>query len=157
MGEYQRHTYYEEKPLLSDCDLILDEMSERQVEKLRNTMFYVQLEAWPNAGGSDIQKWFRKVTSGDTAVRSWGNNNRQYSRHISWKKDKKFSAENLFFRTVDTSRVLPMALADFRIQWYAHKDIWDRFDNVPEDPETGFGGRDGWQKVTLTCLVRVSP
>ncbi|KAF8883637.1 hypothetical protein CPB84DRAFT_1686278 [Gymnopilus junonius] len=113
-------------------------------------MFQIQ-QTWPNEGGSDVERWFRKVTQGTDAIRSWGNNKRQYSRLISWKKGKEFAAENLFFRTIDTSRLLPMSLADFRFQWYTHQGIWNHLDKKKVDGE--FGPRKQWQYIALSGLM----
>lgn len=48
------------------------------------------------------------------------------SRVIAWKSNAPFKPENLFFRTVDTGRLLPMSAAEFRIQYWAHKGLWNK-------------------------------
>ncbi|KAF9031338.1 hypothetical protein BDZ89DRAFT_911643, partial [Hymenopellis radicata] len=48
----------------------------------------------------------------------------QGKRAVAWKTGKMFQPDNLFFRTVDTGRLLPMALADFRVQLYAVESHW---------------------------------
>jgi hypothetical protein len=143
---------YLPKALISDSDLECDEFSEQFVEKIRNTLFDGHQDPdEPQA----VQQWFKAVTQGPNAIRSMSRNNRMNSRLISWKTGKKFLAENLFFRTVDTSRLLPMALADFRIQWYAHKEKWAWIDGREE--KNGQPPRLHFQLLTLAGLVRALP
>ncbi|KAF8964550.1 hypothetical protein BDZ97DRAFT_1660224 [Flammula alnicola] len=128
----------------------LEEFSERYVEKVRNIVFDGQ-QKWPTPEGSEIQQWFRRVAQGPNAVRSMSTNNRMNSRLISWKTGKKFVPENLFFRTVDTSRLLPVALADFRIQWYALKDTWAWLEGRKK--QAGLEPREAWQAMVLSGLM----
>ena len=145
------HYPYIEKALIADCSLILDEFSETYVEQIRDSLFHQGQQ--PGANGLEKQAWFRKVAQGTSAVRENGNRNRPNRRLIAWKTGKPFEAQNLFFRTVDTSRLLPAALADFRIQWYAPKGIWDRLDSRKPKEGMPFGGRKGFQMYALTGLV----
>ncbi|KAF8951298.1 hypothetical protein BDZ97DRAFT_1932535 [Flammula alnicola] len=144
-----RHVYTK-KALISECDMELEEFSERYVEKVRNIVFDGQ-QKWPTPEGSEIQQWFRRVAQGPNAVRSMSTNNRMNSRLISWKTGKKFVPENLFFRTVDTSRLLPVALADFRIQWYALKDTWAWLEGRKK--QAGLEPREAWQAMVLSGLM----
>jgi hypothetical protein len=143
------HSYIE-KALIANCALILDEFSETYVEQIRDSLFRQGQQ--PGANGLEKQVWFRKVAQGTSAVREHGNRNRPNRRLIAWKTGKPFEAQNLFFRTVDTSRLLPAALADFRIQWYAPKGIWDHLDS--KKPHRGnsllVAGRDS---RCMRCLV----
>ena len=109
-----------QKAVISDSVLEVVEFSEKYVEQARTII----LKEHPKPKGSQFEQWFRRVSQGPNAIRSPSTNNRLNSRLISWKTGKDFKAENLFFRTVDTSRLLPMALADFRVQWYAHPHTW---------------------------------
>ena len=142
---------YIETPLIANCSLILDEFSETYVEQIRDSIFRQR----PQPGANEIEKqaWFRKVAQGTSAVREQGNRNRPNRRLIAWKTGKPFEAQNLFFRTVDTSRLLPAALADFRIQWYAPKGIWDQLDSKKPQEEMPLGGRKGFQLYALTGFV----
>lgn len=144
---------YIEKPLIANCSLILDEFSETFVEEIRDSIFRhgQQLEVGTNE--VEKQAWFRKVAQGPSAVREDKNKNRPNRRLIAWKTGKPFEAQNLFFRTVDTSRLLPAALADFRIQWYAPKGIWDQLDSKKPQEGIPHGGRKGFQIYTLSGFV----
>ncbi|KAK0492934.1 hypothetical protein EDD18DRAFT_1408449, partial [Armillaria luteobubalina] len=53
-------------------------------------------------------------------------------RTIAWKKDRPFHPENLFFRTINTGRLLSMSLANFRVQLYATKDWCNAFQRDKE-------------------------
>ncbi|KIM38480.1 hypothetical protein M413DRAFT_447719 [Hebeloma cylindrosporum] len=145
------HHSYIENPLIADCALIPDEFSESHVEKIRDSFF--RLGQQPGANGLQKQAWFRSVAQGASAVREPGNKNRPNRRLIAWKTGKAFEAQNLFFRTVDTSRLLPAGLADFRIQWYATKGIWDLLDSKKATDEIPFAGRKGFQMYALSGFI----
>ncbi|PBK81576.1 hypothetical protein ARMGADRAFT_948046, partial [Armillaria gallica] len=66
-------------------------------------------------------------------------------RTIAWKKDKPLHPENLFFRTIDTGRLLPMALATFRVQLYVTEDLCDAF---PRDEE-----KEKWSTYVVLALM----
>ena len=145
------HHGYIEKALIANCALILDEFSETYVEEIRDSIFRQGQK--PGANGLQKQAWFRSVAQGTSAIREQANKNRPNRRFIAWKTGKPFEAQNLFFRTVDTSRLLPAALADFRIQWYAPKGIWDWLDSKKAREEIPFDGRKGLQMYALSCFV----
>lgn len=44
-------------------------------------------------------------------------------RTVGWKTGKSFEPKHLYFRTVDTGRMLPMHCAEFRTQFWAHKSF----------------------------------
>jgi len=113
-----------QKALISDSTLDNIEFSGDYVKQIRNLIFKNQLERFPRPEGSQFEQWFRRVSHGPNAIRTPSTNDRMESRLISWKTGKEFKAENLFFRTVDTSRLLPMELAAFHIQWYVHPKTW---------------------------------
>ena len=150
MPVISNHSYIE-KALIANCSLILDEFSENYVEHIRDLIF--RKGGKPGANGLVKQAWFRKVAQGTSAVRERGNRNRPNRRLIAWKTGKPFEAQNLFFRTVDTSRLLPAALADFRIQWYAPKGIWDHLDSKRPTEEIPFGERKAFQMYALSGFV----
>lgn len=135
---------------ISESIFILDEQSVADVEKAREATFEKEHEEGPN--GSFYQQWFKKVSQGDTAVKTWGTNNKAFARRICWKKGSKFEIDNLFSYTMDTSRVLPMALADFRVQWYYHPNHLKWIDSR-KNPGVG-NPRKFHQTITLSLLVR---
>lgn len=145
------HHDYIEEALIENCALILDEFSETYVEEIRDSIF--RQGQLPGANGLQKQAWFRKVAQGTSAFREQGTKNRPNRRLIAWKTGKPFEAQNLFFRTVDTSRLLPAALADFRIQWYAPKGIWDFLDSKKAREEIPYDGRKGFQMYALCAFV----
>ena len=59
------------------------------------------------------REWYRRASSEPNG-----------SRLVAWKTGKPFTPENLFFRTVDTGRLLPMNAAEFRLQFWAHSTVW---------------------------------
>ncbi|KAJ7806163.1 hypothetical protein B0H14DRAFT_3768847 [Mycena olivaceomarginata] len=104
---------------ISECELVDHEIGEATVSDLIQLTFDTVEQKW-GAGGSPYQKWYRSVATGKDAIvdkRSGKEGIFENSRLIAWKKGKLFDAENLFFRTVDTGRLLPMYLADFHMQF----------------------------------------
>ncbi|KAF8815913.1 hypothetical protein BYT27DRAFT_7078602 [Phlegmacium glaucopus] len=120
-----------------------------EVEKIRNLAFYIQKE-WPRPG-SDKEQWFRRVTEGPTAVRITGDNFPLNCRLISLKSSKPFEVNNIFFHTVDTSRLLPLHAAQFRVNWYAHKDTWEYIDS--KEPVNGKSPRYHLQVNLLLSMM----
>lgn len=137
---------YTSKALISECNLVCDEFSEKYVEEIRNTLFSGQET---QDGPSDVELWFKRVAQWPSPIRS--TNHKTNSRLISWKTGTKFHAENLFFHSVDTSRLLPMALADVRVQWYADKETWAWLDS--REKQRGIEPRKTFQLMTLARLV----
>src|SRR6266498_2592593 len=107
---------------IKDSLLVLQEISREDVRTIIDKVFHDSegQNRWP-AGGSPFQKWYRQNASVSTTVRD-----EKDRRLIAWKTNKAFSPENIFFRTIDTSRLLPMALADFRVQIWADPGVWER-------------------------------
>ncbi|KAK0216449.1 hypothetical protein EDD85DRAFT_782244, partial [Armillaria nabsnona] len=83
---------------------------------------------------SPFERWYRDIA---------GVKNRQ--RSIPWKTGKHFASENLFFRTIDTSRLLRMSLADFRVQIYAAKGLWAYMEH--------YGNTESWTNITILGLM----
>ncbi|KAK0429993.1 hypothetical protein EV421DRAFT_1722264, partial [Armillaria borealis] len=81
-----------------------------------------------------FQKWYLDAASVNTQQRT-----------IAWKEGKPFHPENLSFRTIDTGRLLPMALANFRVQMYATKDLWDSFERTEE--------KEKWTMYAVLALM----
>ncbi|KAJ7785699.1 hypothetical protein B0H16DRAFT_1657248 [Mycena metata] len=133
---------------ISDCQLVNWEICVEDVQSLAEVVFN-DLEERCGDKGSAYQNWFRSVATGKDAVvdeRSREEGVFDNSRLIAWKTDKPFKRENLFFRTVDSGRLLPMHLADFRIQIYGHKYAYEKLD-------ASEGGRKGWAYIYLSCYM----
>ncbi|KAF8213726.1 hypothetical protein K438DRAFT_1565068 [Mycena galopus ATCC 62051] len=132
------HTNYWHLPptepaLISDCELVNYELHTVTVEELIELTFDALEKKW-GVGGSPYQKWYRIVATGKDAIidkRSTEEGVFENSRLIAWKKGQPFEAQYLFFRTVDTRRLLPMHLADFRMQFYGHHTLWEELDAKP--------------------------
>ncbi|KAJ7629346.1 hypothetical protein B0H17DRAFT_863647, partial [Mycena rosella] len=71
------------------------------------------------------------------------------TRLIAWKTGRPFHPENMFFRTVDSGPPPAHALADFRVQFYAHKSLLDKMD------ETLGGSRDWAGHVLADYLHKI--
>ena len=124
-------------PSNSDSPLLLQEISRDDVKVIVDQIF--QETRWP-ADGSPFRKWYRQNASLSTSVRD------EQGRLIAWKSDTAFSPENIFFRTVDTSRLLPMALAEFRVQIWADPSLWEHLDKQE-------GKRAKWYTHVLAFMV----
>ncbi|KAJ7480088.1 hypothetical protein B0H11DRAFT_2026489 [Mycena galericulata] len=133
-----------EPALISRCELVNHELGIDSVSEILKITFDDMEKVWEDAG-SPYQKWYRSVATGkeaivDEALVAIGAF--EHSRLIAWKTGKPFQPDNLFFRTVDSGRLLPMHLADFRVQYFAHKFDLERVDRVP-------GGRKKWASLLL--------
>ena len=85
-----------------------------EIEMYRNTVFGRDaLNAAEFGRSSPMEKWYRSISSS-----AYPKDQKQL---VFWKSTAKFRAENLFFRSVDTGRLVPLHLANFRLQWYADK------------------------------------
>jgi hypothetical protein len=116
--------------LLSNItELIYHEFDSSTVESLRHVVFERERIGWKEARGkaSPLETWYREATK---AV-----DERDGRPFISWKKGKPFKAEHLFFKTIDTGRMLPMSLADFRIQLYMWKGHWEHINSNEKGEE----------------------
>ncbi len=137
MSTLQHVRYPAEIPLMSSCsELVMMEFSSSKIKSLRELLFQTESFVIRDIGLSPFQKWYLDATSVSTQQRT-----------IAWKKDKPFHPENLFFRTIDTGRLLPMALATFRVQLYVTKDLCDAF---PRDEE-----KEKWSTYVVLALVRI--
>lgn len=134
---------------ISTCVMVVDECHQQFIESLSDVLFDEIEPQWGEAG-SPFQHWYRKVASGPNAVRESkeeGTDRGLQGRLIAWKTKKPFQASSLFFRSLDTSKLLPMHLADFRIQMYAHPAEWDRVDNL------NGCSRTGWKSIVISGIV----
>lgn len=98
---------------ISDCELVNIERSD--FDDIIGPLWDARAECEPA-----IELWYRRHSSLiNSAPQS-------PSRVIAWKSNTPFKPENLFFRTVDTGKLLPMSAAEFRIQYWAHKGLWNK-------------------------------
>jgi len=126
-------------PSISECLLQLQEIPRNNVKTIINSIFQRESE-WPE-GRSPYQSWYRQNSSLSTSVRD-----QKGRRLIAWKTDKVFLPENIFFRTVDTYRLLPMAAAEFRVQIWQDPSLWEQL-NQKE------GSRIGWCANIILLMV----
>lgn len=148
--------------LISKCQLVNRETSEQRVAEYRDQLLTLQEEEYIKCGrpeGSPWQVWFREVAQ-STPTPSAPSDPNAFSglslhdfhdprtRNILLKKGAEFVPDNIFFRTVDTGRALPMKLADFRIQWYAHKNHWDHVDRMKKQKKEG-----NWEMYAFAIIV----
>lgn len=141
--------------LISLSKLVLREIGATQFAELREVALGHSEEQWVAMGherGSPWQQWYRDLATQPTDRSSnsllLNDYHSDLSRNIAMKADADFSAENIFFRCVDTGRLLPMSLAGVRIQWYATKGFWERVDAVERE--------EGESKHTVILLIVVS-
>ncbi|KAJ7037487.1 hypothetical protein C8F04DRAFT_952847 [Mycena alexandri] len=131
---------------ISECQLVNWEIDTPDVKSL----IKINFETMEEKGGSPYQKWFRSVATGKDAVvadtRSGEEDMFDNCRLIAWKTGKAFKPENLFFRTVDCGRLLPMHLAPFRVQIYGHDSCFKKLDEFE-------GGRRRWASHVLSCYI----
>jgi hypothetical protein len=135
---------------MTDCELINHEIASEEISRwVKAGIFSDDFEKSFGEAGSPMQEWYRSVATGknavvDEALEATGVF--ENCRLIAWKTGKPFQPENLFFRTVDSGRLLPMHLADFRVQIYAHRFHMEKLDSTPE-------GRKGWVAYILRQYV----
>ncbi|KAG5651494.1 hypothetical protein H0H81_008466 [Sphagnurus paluster] len=138
--------------------MVVDETCDRyQVEKIVETIFKQLHDSWNGVpGGSPWNKWYLKNANGPDAIKVTDSERKQQGvqgRLIAWKTGKPFVPSSLFFRTIDTAKLLPMHLADFNIQMYAHPSTWQWAD----DPRVVRGRtwtRKDWQTFTLVGMMQ---
>lgn len=153
------------KALISKCQLVNRETSEKKVAQYRDAIFTLQEKKWVETGhpeGSPWQVWYRNMSKTTPPPSATADPNslsglvvHDYhdprTRNIVIKEKAEFIPDNIFFRTVDTGRLLPMELADFRIEWYAHKDHWEHVDRSMK--KKGNNGAT-WEMYLIGLMVR---
>ncbi|KAJ6573955.1 hypothetical protein DFH09DRAFT_384137 [Mycena vulgaris] len=124
-----------------DCELVNYQAGTGTVCSLMEMLFgEIEKDDSKEDGGSPHQQWYKSVATGTNAIVNdavASDSTFEKSRLIAWKTDKPFKPANLFFRTVDSGRLLPMSLAYFRVQFFAHKIFYEEIDGMP-------GGRNQW-------------
>lgn len=138
MGRYGAALY--EPAVMAHSQLIHEEIDTHRVEYIRNLIFNDSEDQWEPQGGSPWQEWYRAISSDDSQQKSDGR------RLIAWKKGKPFQPKNLFFRSLDTGRFLPMHLAGFNVQVYADTPWMEYIDKHEH-------GRQGWTDSILLVMV----
>ncbi|EIM89566.1 uncharacterized protein STEHIDRAFT_52368 [Stereum hirsutum FP-91666 SS1] len=148
---------------ISDCQLVNRETSAKKVADYRDTLFILQEEQFEKKGhpeGSPWQVWFREISQSlppplDTSDPNNVSGLSVYdfhdpqTRNVVLKKDAAFLPKNIFFRTVDTGRLLPMECADFRIEWYAHESHWEGVDDMQKKEKNA----PSWEAYTLAIMI----
>jgi hypothetical protein len=120
---------------ISSCQLVLHEVSTVKADRIVKLLFGECEKQWGDTG-SPFQQWYRSVTSLPSIGRT---------RRIAWKNHKRFLPGNIFFRSIDTGRLLPVSCAPIRFQLYAHQSHWEVLDNR--------GKREDWTSATLLGMV----
>ncbi|SJL14728.1 uncharacterized protein ARMOST_18195 [Armillaria ostoyae] len=135
MSTPQHVRYAAKMPLMSSCELEMMEFSASKIETLRDdVLFEKERLTIEQHGFSPFERWYRPIA-----------NVKNRQRTIAWKTGKSFASENLFFRTIDTGRLLPMSLADFRVHIYAAKGLWAYMEH--------YGNTESWTNVTILGLM----
>ncbi|EJD34933.1 hypothetical protein AURDEDRAFT_188883 [Auricularia subglabra TFB-10046 SS5] len=122
--------------LIRDIFLQLREYDIPEVEAIREAIIGLEKDKDPSV--ALFYQWYRRA-----AVRGSDG-----QRLISWKQTSKFDSKHLFFRSLDTGRLLSMALADFRVQFSAYQHDWDHWSNCGKGEET-----DGIAKYLNYTLI----
>lgn len=125
--------------LMSNCSpwIPMEELDINKVEQIRDDLIQHGEEQWLPYGGSPWNKWYRDQAKPDE-------HGKQY---IFWKKSKPYHAKSIFFKTVDTGRLLPMDTAIFRLQFFAHVSKWKHLDSQNK--------RQGFLEAMTSLLVSV--
>ncbi|EJD40515.1 hypothetical protein AURDEDRAFT_69933 [Auricularia subglabra TFB-10046 SS5] len=106
-----------EPALIGLCDLVRYEHGISRVIAVRNGTFASD-EKW-GPDGSPYKHWYRAAAT----------RNANGKRLIAWKRNTDFEPDRLYFRALDSGRLLPMELADFRAQIYGHRSLWSYLDS----------------------------
>ncbi|KAH6905494.1 hypothetical protein BKA70DRAFT_1431131 [Coprinopsis sp. MPI-PUGE-AT-0042] len=115
------------------------------VENILNMIFDGE-KVWEAKGlESPIKKWYKRVATGSTAVRSRIADGRlSNARSIVWNTKNPWLPENLYFRSNDTCRLLQMSCAVYRVQIYALPSLWSYLEQLAkkrkQDRESGLEG-----------------
>ena len=123
---------------IASCDLICQVVDANTIETFVEAKFVEGEKVWAEDGGSPMMRWYRNVSSRNDIPKATKGESGEYEkaksgsapsrRPIAWKTSKEFLPSSLFFKTLDTGRLLPMHLAPFQINIYAHKMVWKNLD-----------------------------
>ncbi|KAK7439571.1 hypothetical protein VKT23_017498 [Stygiomarasmius scandens] len=96
---------------------------------LSTLVHYEQIDRAENVRNACIERENVTCTSG--GMSPWKNfyitcSQASGIRHVVWKKGKPYHMDYLFFKTLDTGRLLPMQHAVIRVQFYIDKEKWER-------------------------------
>ncbi|EJD34929.1 hypothetical protein AURDEDRAFT_75733 [Auricularia subglabra TFB-10046 SS5] len=123
--------------LIRDIFFHLREYDIPQVKSIREAIVRIEREKDP--GDAVFYQWYRRAaTRGSDG-----------ERLIAWKKNSEFTSEQLFFRSLDTGRLLSMALASFRMQFYAYPNLWAHWSKCGTDDDIvkGIEGYLNWKLI----------
>jgi hypothetical protein len=143
--------------LMSNAEMVAHEMDVPIVDAILNAMFDSEKQ-WTEKGlESPLKKWYNRVATIPTAVRTEIADGRvPDGRLMAFKPKNPWHPTNIFFRSHDTCRLLPMNCAIFRVQLYAMPSMWDHLEKTAESRKE-YG--DEWaslratKKMILTRLV----
>ncbi|TFK24565.1 hypothetical protein FA15DRAFT_687417 [Coprinopsis marcescibilis] len=140
------------KPLLKSSTMVMRELDTWKTESLRDQLFAVESELWKDKGGSPFYHWYKRVATGETAVRAdIGDDRIAQGRLIAWNVKKPFEAVNINYRSLDTCRLLPVNCADFRLQLYTMEEVWKRLESAAET--RGDVSFKTWLDITLILMM----
>lgn len=98
------------------CALAPHEVGTQDILDLRDKLFDEEDDIGEDK--SIYARWYRSAATRDSTEK----------RVIAWKSGKTFDPKNVYFRTLDTGRLIPMEFADFRLQVYAHRSAWNTYE-----------------------------
>ncbi|KAG6918791.1 hypothetical protein DXG01_011543 [Tephrocybe rancida] len=139
-----------EPALISKCVLVNEEIPRTRVQEHMYALFHHE-ENWSHVpGGSHFQRWYRTMAMGPEAAKINDKtriNKGLQGRLIAWKTGKPFEPSNLFFRSLDTGKLLPMNLADFNIQMYGHPTEWRKINELKDVT------KDDWETYMMFGMI----
>ncbi|KAJ3505018.1 hypothetical protein NMY22_g17729 [Coprinellus aureogranulatus] len=118
---------------MEDAKMELWELSVDHVEGLVKQLFELE-QLWhaqtndirPNQRWSHWRRWYHQVAAGSAALRETVADGRlTNARLISWNPKEPWGPGSLFFRSLDTCRLLPVESAVFQVNLYASAHTWD--------------------------------
>ncbi|KAL0959750.1 hypothetical protein HGRIS_011440 [Hohenbuehelia grisea] len=140
-------------------DSVLDyyEVDTQLIDLLIGHTFEGAEEAWNrksgHQSGSPVQQWYRRMASGDSAFTQRSQGGPVPGRIIAWKKGTPFAPRNIFFRALDTGRLLPMSSAVMRLQAYALPSFWEFIDTKPAPQGSGMSNRQAYLAHVVTSIL----
>lgn len=107
---------------IADSELVHHEFARHRVESIRQTVFQRDnMPYWEKSGKTPpFAQWYREATK--------YRDPRDGRPYVEWKTNAEFRDDRIFFKTLDTGRILPMHLANFRVHFFTTKWYWEQFD-----------------------------